>query len=139
MLDETTKNAPVCQCAAAGAVRWASVLVSLALGAPVAAFAADQFDGSYAGQRTLLRGAPPSCRSEGVTILRVRNGHVSLTYASNTFDAEVGADGSFEKTQLFVARRNTVSATLKGRITNNTLMADLETYACKYHYVLTRK
>ena len=71
--------------------------------------------------------------------LRVKEGHVSLTYARNTFDAEVGADGSFEKTQLFNAGKYTVSATLRGRIADHTLAADLETYACKYHYVLNRK
>ena len=121
-------------------MRLARRVATLFVAVPTVAFAAGQFDGVYTGWRgRLLRGAPPSCNKEGATTLRVKDGHVSLTYARNTFDAEVGADGSFEKTQLFNAGKNTVSATLRGRIADHTLAADLETYACRYHYVLNRK
>jgi hypothetical protein len=116
-----------------------AVAVVVASTSAASAAPATQFDGAYSGQRTVVRGDQPDCIKPGPTTLSVQNGVFKLTYARNPFDAEVGADGSFERTKLFNAGQRTVSATLKGRIVDRTLEADLETYRCKYHYALTRK
>ncbi len=116
-----------------------AVLAALALLWPAMSATAAQFDGVYAGQRTVVRGDEPDCIKPGATTLSVKNGIFSITYARNTFDAQVGADGSFVRTKLFVAGNITVTASLKGRIDSRMLEADLETYRCKYHYSLTRK
>ena len=114
-----------------------ALTVSLLLPAPL--LAANPFDGAYKGERSSLRGAPPACTKEGATTLHVKDGVLTLTYGKAHFDTEVKPDGSFEKTVLFNAGRTNVNATLIGRIADRALEADLETYACKYHYVLNRK
>lgn len=116
-----------------------AVLTALALSWPAVNATAAQFDGVYAGQRTVVRGDEPDCIKPGATTLSVKNGIFTITYGRNTFDAQVGADGSFEKTKLFVASKTAVTASLKGRIDGRMLEADLETYRCKYHYSLSRK
>jgi hypothetical protein len=121
-------------------MRRAFLLAAPALVLPVAALlAAGQFDGAYRGQRTSLRGSPPDCTKEGATTLQVKDGVFRLTYGKAHFDTEVKADGSFEKTMQYNAGHFTVNATLTGHIANRALEADLETYACKYHYALQRK
>ena len=92
MSNQKQRNFHVWQSACAAEMRLARRVAALLVAVPTVTFAAGQFDGAYHGKRTLLRGAPPSCNQEGATTLRVKDGHVSLTYARNTFDAEVGAD-----------------------------------------------
>src|SRR5262252_1951499 len=113
-----------------------TVLAALTLSPPAVSAAATQFDGVYAGQRTVVRGDEPDCIKPSATRLSVKNGIFSVTYARNLFDAPVEANGSFERTKLFNAGERTVTASLKGRIDGRTLEADLETYRCQYHYSL---
>ena len=116
-----------------------AVAVALAVLQSASAAPAVQFDGAYSGQRTVVRGGEPDCIKPGATTLKVQQGVLTLTYARNAFDAQIGADVSFERTKLFNAGKSTVTASLKGRIMGRTMEADLETHRCKYHYVLSRK
>ena len=102
------------------------------------ALAASPFDGKYRGQRTVLRGAPPSCTAPGNTTWAVAGGRVSIKYGHVPIAADVGPDGSFRTNVPFSAGRFNANATLTGRITDGALEAILETYACKYQYALTR-
>ena len=115
-------------------------LVVPALLPPVSAvLAAGPFDGAYSGQRTSIRGEPPSCIKEGASNLLVKDSVLNLTYGRAHFEAPVQADGKFEKSLLFNYGNGNVTAKLQGQIANRRLEADLETYACKYHYVLNHK
>ena len=116
-----------------------AAMAGLGMLGPAFAAPASQFDGAYRGQRTVLRGGEPDCIKPGATTLTVKDGVLTLTYARNPFDAQIGADGSFERTKQFNAGRITVTASLKGHIVDRAMEADLETYRCKYHYVLNRK
>jgi hypothetical protein len=102
---------------------------------PVAtAAAASEFDGRYVGQGTLTRGAPPVCGPPGNTTWTVTEGHVSHKYGVASITADVGPDGSFSACSKYMHGKRADFATMKGHIAGNTLEADIEGYACKYHY-----
>jgi hypothetical protein len=106
---------------------------------PVAAPAASQFDGRYVGQSTLTRGAPPTCSPPGNTTWTVTDGNVSHKYGVASITADVGPDGSFSASEKYMHGRRADFATMTGHIAGDALEADIEGYACKYHYSAMRK
>jgi hypothetical protein len=69
----------------------------------------------------------------------VRDGHVSHKYGVASITADVGADGSFSASAKYMHGRRADFATMKGQISGTTLEADVEGYACTYHYSAVRK
>jgi hypothetical protein len=107
---------------------------------PVAvALAAGAFDGTYSGPNSLLRGEPPTCVAARTVTWTVADGRVSIKYGNVPIAAEIGADGAFRANAVYQAGRTNANATMQGRIAGGALEADIESYACKYHYSLKKQ
>jgi hypothetical protein len=112
---------------------------ALALVPVTLAFAASPFDGQYKGANTLTRGAPPTCAEGRAITWSVTDGHISIKYGNVPITADVAADGSFRTNVHYqVGGKQQAEATMQGRITGANLEADVESYACKYHYALKK-
>jgi hypothetical protein len=103
-----------------------------------AAVAANPFDGTYVGQRSITRGTESACGRAGSATLTVADGHVSREYGHATITSAVGPDGSFSASAQYMLSPRVNTARIEGRISGEALEADVEGYACKFHYSLKK-
>jgi hypothetical protein len=104
------------------------------------ALAASQFDGQYIGQRTIVRGAPPTCPANGPASWHIANGRYSYRFWAGNLPVQVADDGTLKGQYMYSASRGTHwFLDVKGTIANGALEADAEWRACQMHYSLRKK
>ena len=108
----------------------------------IPATAASPFDGVYAGQRTVVRGAPPTCPKEGPARWDIIDGKTGYKIWAGTIPVQVGSDGSVKGDlpyRLGGAHGGLEHATVDGMISGGSLEANVGWYACDLHFSLKKK
>lgn len=113
-------------------------MVLLSLATPRVTLA-DPFDGTYTGKRVLTKGDTPTCPTEDNVSVTI-NGNV-LTFTNSALkDFGIGfypqPDGSFDKVDTEMGGD---VVTIRGRVTGNTLDADVTNGPCQHHWHLEKK
>ena len=106
------------------------------------AIGASPFDGVYVGQRTVVRGAPPTCPKEGPARWDIVDGKTSYKFWAGTIVAQVGGDGSVKGDtpyRLGGAHGGLEHASVDGTIAGRSLEAKVGWYACDLHFSLKKK
>jgi len=100
------------------------------------------FDGTYKGKKLRIDGTAEMCPAEedvSVTINGSTSKFTDGRYRDYEIPLAVDKGGSLDKTQIF---EGTI-VSIKGRITGDTLDADVQDFAsdykCKYHWHLTKQ
>lgn len=108
----------------------------------IPATGASPFDGVYVGQRTVMRGAPPTCPKEGPASWTIVDGKTGYKIWAGTIPVQVGTDGSVKGDmtyQLGGSRGALQHATVDGTISGRSLEAKVGWYACDLHYSLKKR
>jgi hypothetical protein len=100
------------------------------------------FDGTYKGKKLLADGAAEQCPAEEDLSVTIKGTALTLTdsrFRDFNIMLAVNKDGSLDKTVIAEGSM----AVIKGRITGDTLDADVQDFAtehnCKYHWHLTKQ
>jgi hypothetical protein len=109
---------------------------------PLVAIAAG-YDGTYAGQVTLVRGDQSICGKSPLPVTKqVVNGHFDLVYDPAHHvgvNLEVQQDGSFSGDQAYMVGSQRQQVRASGRVAGNVLQAHIEGLACSRDYNLTKQ
>jgi hypothetical protein len=106
--------------------------------------ASSPFDGVYSGKETMTRGGGPSvlCTIRTTASVTVSDGRFTYVYDPGAVhiavNVEIAADGSINGTQRYEQGGQDV-AIVSGRMTGNTLEADIGGRACQYHASLKKQ
>lgn len=117
------------------------VLLSGAALLPVApAGAAGQFDGTYKGkQTTVLTNNTAECAHlDHDTTVSVQDNHFNRTWGQGQMSVDVAPDGTFAQKVVTSDSRRLRNIAIKGKITGNSLEADIGTDLCAAHLSLTK-
>ncbi len=105
-----------------------------------ASHAATSLDGRYAGQRTVVRGSPPTCPKDGPAVWQVTDGRFTFRFWTANLPVEIAPDGTFKcETQYSPTHGRPAWLRVQGSISGGALQADAEWRACQMHYSLSRK
>lgn len=120
-----------------------AVLLSAGMSCSIMALAANNYDGTYTGQVTLVRGDQSICGRSPLTVTKqVVNGHFDLVYDIPHHvgvNLEVQPDGSFSGDQVYMFNSQRQQVRASGRIAGNVLQARIEGLACSRDYNLTKR
>ena len=113
-------------------------LICLAVAGP-AWGAGNTFDGVYTGKRVLTKGQSPQCPPEGAVSVTVHGD--TLTFTNSTLqNAGMGfdpdPDGAFSEAYTDIGGAD---VNVQGRITGDTLEADVSNGPCEHHWHLTKE
>jgi hypothetical protein len=120
------------------ATQVATALLTIGLVAALPAAAAGSFDGVYKGSQTTVRnnGSGECANLDRPTTLVVRDNHFTRKWAAD-LEVDIAPDGSFEQ-RVIASQRPLRTASIKGKIANGTLEADIGTDLCSAHLSLKK-
>jgi hypothetical protein len=97
------------------------------------------FDGHYIGQRTVVRGARPTCPANGSASWRITDGQLAYRFWFGSVPVQVSADGTLKGETIYSpGHGRNAWARVVGRISNGLLEADAEWRACQLHFSLKK-
>jgi len=113
-------------------------LICLAIAGP-AWGTENTFDGIYTGNRVLTRGQAPRCSADDAVSVTIHGD--TLTFTNSALqNASLGfdpyPDGTFDDTYTDIGGGE---VNIQGRITGDTLEADVTNGTCKHHWHLTKE
>ena len=117
------------------------VLLAGAALLPVApAGAAGQFDGTYRGKQiaVLTNNSADCANLNRDTAISVRDNHFDRRWGEGQLSVDVAPDGTFDQKVVTSDRRRLRDIAIKGKITGNSLEADIGTDLCAAHLSLTK-
>lgn len=108
----------------------------------IPATAASPFDGVYVGQRTIVRGEPPTCPKDGPARWDIVDGKTGYKFWAGTIPVQVGSDGSVKGDTTYRlpgSHGGLQHASVDGTISGKSLEAKVGWYACELHFSLRKK
>jgi len=128
------------QVALGSGVATVALLAGAALLPVAPAGAAGQFDGTYKGKQTtvLTNNSADCAHLDHDTTISVRENHFNRTWGQGQLSVDVAPDGTFAQKVVTSDSRRLRDIAIKGRITGNSLEADIGTNLCAAHLSLTK-